>query len=134
MKRSVLSTLLGVVLQAAPQVGFPQALEEMRSDFIEGCVAEGNEMPICACIFDEWTKDMPVENHAAAQSALTMFLGQAPTNNEDMMAAAQMLQTMQGVVMQCALGETQGRLNDWADDAQSIALFMKTKGYANETL
>ncbi len=79
-------------------------LQDARPDFLAGCEAEGNEAPICACIFDNWSKDVPSARSEIAVSAIEMFLGKPPQSNADMAAAAMALQGMMDVLFQCASG------------------------------
>ncbi|UWR80521.1 hypothetical protein K4K97_00850 [Phaeobacter inhibens] len=85
-------------------IAFADPLQDARPDFLAGCQAEGNEAPICACIFDNWSKDVPPAQTETAVSAIAMFLGKPPQSNADMAAAAMSLQGMMDVLFQCASG------------------------------
>lgn len=79
-----------------------ESLKDIRPDFLIGCVAGGNEEADCACMFDNWSKDIPSGQEKAASSAIMMFLGKPPQNNDQMMSAARLLQGMTGVLLKCA--------------------------------
>jgi hypothetical protein len=81
-----------------------QPLQDARPTFMNGCQAQGNEAPVCACIFDNWSKDIPEDNHGNAAAAVEMFLGRAPKSNADMMRASTLLQDMTDVLFACASG------------------------------
>lgn len=101
----------GVVFASAVLIGVAQTgtagtLQEIRPDFLAGCQGNGNEEPVCACMFDNWSADIPPEKETAARSAIMMFLGQQPESNEQMMEASRLLQSMSGVLMSCATSDS----------------------------
>ncbi|MGR3676774.1 MAG: hypothetical protein ACU0AZ_02145 [Paracoccaceae bacterium] len=93
---------LPLILSAS--IASADPLQDARPNFLAGCEAEGNEAPICACIFDNWSKDVPPAQTETAVSAIEMFLGKPPQSNTDMAAAAMSLQGMMDVLFQCASG------------------------------
>lgn len=89
----------------SPLGAVAQSLEELRPDFIAGCVDGGNDAPICGCLFDNWRVNLPEDQHPLASTAITMFLGEMPQDPQKMMAATVLLQDMTSVLLQCASGE-----------------------------
>ncbi len=89
-----------------------QSLEDLRPDFIAGCVEGGNDAPMCGCLYDNWSANLPEDQHLLASTAITMFLGEMPQDPQKMMAAAALLQDMTSLLLQCASGELQVSTQD----------------------
>ena len=96
---------LSLSLIFSVSLAWADPLQDARPDFLAGCQAEGNDAPICSCIFDNWSKDVPPAQTETAVSAIEMFLGKPPQSNADMAAAAMSLQGMMDVLFQCASGD-----------------------------
>lgn len=99
-----INAILSLSMMFLVSPSFADPLQDARPMFLAGCQAEGNEAPVCACIFDNWSKDVPPAQQDIAVTAVKMFLGEPPASNSDLAAASMSLQGMMDVLFQCASG------------------------------
>lgn len=104
--------LIVLAIGLVPLGAVAQSLAELRPDFITGCVDEGNDAPMCGCLYDNWSANLPEDQHPLASTAITMFLGEIPQDSQKMMAATALLQDMTSVLLQCASGELEVSTQD----------------------
>lgn len=91
---------LGLFL-AAPVTA--QTMEDLRPDFMQGCLANGETEADCACVFDGWSERVAPDDLDTARIAVRMYLGEPPSGAGDMMAAMRMMQGLAGVSVECAM-------------------------------
>lgn len=97
-----------VLIVLWPVTVWANPLQDVRSTFMTQCASDGNELATCTCLFEGWSTRVPEDQHGVAATAIMMFAGVQPDNQDDMMAAASMVQSMTDLTFQCALGGSDG--------------------------
>lgn len=90
-------------LLVAPVTALANPMHDARPDFMAQCVSDGNEAATCTCLFDTWSDRVSEDQQKLAAMAIMMFVGVPPSSQQDMIAAAAMVQSIAPISLQCAL-------------------------------